>query len=256
MAAAISRVITFTSPINRNTICTAILAAAALAGLNLVQDFAATAISDRSLIFRFIYPGSASIFLEIRVTNGRGVSSRLYKDWNTASSTGSSVATPYSPAVILSTIGVVQIIAINHLEARLLLITQRTVFQVCGIMRPDFKPQWWNEISFPFAFQPNVNFTSFANWLPAANNPYNSSVNYSLLAIASLSSRTPMINEADVIAGAAIINSPNATGVSGIFGPDFALCTATGLNRADMLGTFLVLNPAVSGLAIASNVPN
>jgi hypothetical protein len=252
MTAAISRIITFTNPINRNTICTAILAAAALAGLDLVQDFAATALSDRSLIFRFIYPGSPASFLEIRVTNGRGISSRIYKDWNT---TGSSVATAYSPVVILFTIGIVQIIAINHLEARLLLISQRTVFQVCGILRPDFKPQWWNEISFPFAFQPNINFTVFSNWLPAVNNPYNSSVNYSLLAIASLNARTP-VNEADVIAGAAIINSPNATGVSGIFGPDFALCTATGLNRADMLGAFLVLNPAVSGLAIASNVPN
>ncbi|MEO8892053.1 MAG: hypothetical protein ABI417_11055 [Coleofasciculaceae cyanobacterium] len=253
---ATSRTVNFVAPINRDTICINLKAAAVFAGLSLVEDYALNATSDRSLVLRFIYPGSPAIFLEIKVTNARAISSRLYKDWNSSTHVGSNIAIAYSPTVVLFISGAVQIIAINHAEAKLLLITQRTVFQVCGVMRPLTKPSWWIEADYAFCFFPNTSFTAFAPFLPNSNNPYISSNSYGLLYTSALNANAPITNSPDVIKGGAIITSPNGTGISGVFSEEFAICAGTGKSRGDMIGDFLLLNPAISGLAIASNVPN
>lgn len=253
---ATSRIVNFVAPINRDTICTNLKAAAVFAGLSLVEDYALNATSDRSLVFRFIYPGSPAIFLEIKVTNARAISSRLYKDWDSSTHVGSNIAPAYSPAVVLFITGAVQIIGINHTEAKLLLITQRTAFQVCGVMRPQTKPNWWIEADYPFYFMPNISFTAFAPFLPSGNNPYISSASYSLLYTNALNANAPVTNSPDIVKGGAIILSPNNAGISGVFGEDFAICAGAGKNRLDMIADYLILNPAISGLAIASNVPN
>lgn len=255
---AVSKISSISSPISRQTIGDALKVAFANAGYSTLVDDYTNASGVRSLVYQVSY-GTATystIFLETQINLSRVVSSRIGTSWNVSTHTMGAIATALSSSVTFNALAKVTFTAIAHSEMRLVVMEQgTTTAQIMGIIRPSLKPTWWDENTYPFAFTPqNVNLNTFLPF-PTANNPYASTANYPLLYISQLAANAPISNLPDAIAGAALILSPTNKGVSGAFSSEVALCSGAGLKRGDMIGEYLLLYPATSGIAVKSNVP-
>lgn len=256
---ATSRVTVLSSGITRETIYTNLKTALNLAGYTTLVDESTDTANTRSLVHSVqLSPTThGTIFLENRLTSTRILSSRIFTTYNTTTKTAGAIATPFNSSVQFNITARITFTSINHPELRLVVIEQGvgTIATIIGIARPAVKPTWWDENSYPYAFiaQSNTinNFLAF----PAANNPYANTNPYPLLYISQLAQKTPVVAQADAIAGIAAILPPVAQGWSGIFSNEVALCSASGLKRTDMIGEFLLLSGGVSALAIRSNVP-
>lgn len=255
---AVSKISSISSPINRDTLAAALITAFSNAGYSAIHDDFTNASGVRSLVYRQQFNANThgTIFLENQITQTRIISSRITTSWNLTTHTPGAIATALSSSVSFGALARVNFTAINHPELRLVLMEQgTTAAQILGIVRPAIAPPWWSEATYPYAFIPqNVNLNTFLPF-PSANNPYASTANYPLLYISQLAANAPISNLPDAIAGAALILSPTNKGVSGAFSNEVALCSGTGLKRGDMLGEFLLLYPATSGIAVRSNIP-
>lgn len=255
---ATAKLINIAPPITRDAIALGLKSAFTAAGYTtLVEDYAASATSDRILVYRLDLSAATrgTIFLENRITNTRVVNCRIATTYSTASHALGAIATVAQSTVTFIGTTQIRLTAIAHPEAPLVMMEQGTsTAQILGVVRPANKPAWWDENTHPYATIPQTN--ALTSWLPfpAANNPYNSAVNYPLLTISQLAAAAPNTLN-DVMGGFAAIMSNTNKGYMGVFSNELALCSAPGLKRGDMLGEFLLLNTGTSALAIRSAVP-
>lgn len=267
---AIAKVSTLSPTINRATLADAIKVAMANAGLSLFDDFTDPA-NARHLIYRLNFNTKTygTLFLDVKNPSLLSISQSMMTGWNAtthAMPTGA-IASASSAAVTFANSASLSLTAINHPEAKLVLIDNSAGINplFLGYVRPNQNPgSWWDENLYPYCFLPRGGvFNSFISFIGSLS-PDNIAAGYYYAAntISNLSNADA--NGCMVQAGALQLLSPGTglTGKNPRFSNEFALAAATGYKRGDMLinasdanDKFLLLTAGNSGICLRSNTP-
>jgi hypothetical protein len=268
---AIAKVTTLSPTITRATLADAIKVAMSNAGLTLFDDFTDSA-NARHLIYRLNFNTKTygTLFLDVKNPSLLSVSQSMMTGWNAsthAMPTGA-IASASSSATTFAASASLSLTAINHPEAKLVLIDNSTNTNplFLGYVRPNQNPgSWWDENLYPYLFLPRVGtFNSFLSFTTTLS-PDNIAAGYYYSPNTISNLTNPDATGAMVQAGALQLVSPGTayTGKNPRFSNEFGLAAATGYKRGDMLinasdanDKFLLLTPGGnSGICLRSNTP-
>ena len=219
---------------NRTTLKEGIKTSMTQAGItNLVDDYDDP--NYHYLVYEVVLaPGKTqgTIYLYIRVSTGLTIYQKFVTDYDPIAKTFSAEGHEFSTA--FSSVDI-DIWAIAHPEARLLIIRQLTNYRYLGYIRPQNKPAWWDENSYPYCFSPRDSQMEYFYGFHTALSPYNHSASNSNLYYSNYPLRLAYPNpegKMDLLP-AFYLGAPEEKGNAGVFSEDFNYAAAAAMSIGD-----------------------
>lgn len=249
--------------ITQTNLAEAIKSAMNSAGFGAVFD-EYTGGTDRFLIYQLTFDPSkvyGTVFLVIKITNALGVTQRLYTNWNKTTRIGDNPGTETSTSsAILANNSQVDFVGFTKSpEFRLVALYQGTVSIFLGYVRPETKPNWWEENNFPFVFIPTSN-SNFVTWYSTGLSPYSGSIGTrdrfsAHINVGQFSAPNPVTNRRDILSNILFYAHSNE-GIAARSSSDLAMMASTNLVRRDIIQVsvgveeYYLLNNVVGGLGV------
>lgn len=205
-------------------------------GFTLVEDYTAT---DRLLVFSYAFDATktfGTIYLRVRLTAALAVNQSIGTAWNTTTKAIANESTASTAVGFIATSPLEIISYSRGSELKFLQLSQGTTTTTfLGTIRPENKPSWWNENTYPYCFIPNCNSNPnyFSTLYSSSLNPYSNN-QCNLLFSGALSTANSVTGKRDVVAGLLLLSNSNQ-GIAGKTSTDIALAAASGLAKLDTL---------------------
>ena len=236
MTAALITNSTLPSTNNRTTIIQGIKTSLTQAGITTLTDEFNDA-NFHYLVYEIVLsPGKAkgTVYLYIRVSTGLTVYQKFGLDYDSAAKTFSAESVEAS-----NTFGTldIEVTAIAHPEVKLLILRQVNEYIYLGYVRPQHKPDWWDEANYPYCFLPKDEETEYYYSFHTTNSPYNqrnsTSTTYSYHAEypTSLTYANPggLVDFLPIC----FLGAPEDKGNSGMFGADINYASGASMGVGD-----------------------
>lgn len=220
--------------------------------------------TDRFLVYQITFDAAKTygvVYLQIKVTSALAVAQRLYTGWDAVAHTGTNpgTETAVTGATFASNIQIDFLGLAKSPEFRIVGIYQGNTYCFLGYLRPENKPTWWDENSFPYCFIP-LSSSNWLTWYTAGITPYTGSLStsgrvQSNFTVSQMANVNPITNRRDIVSGLMLFAASNE-GIAGRTSNDVAMVSATGLARRDAIQVaagveeYLLLLPTAGGPAI------
>lgn len=220
--------------------------------------------TDRILIYQLTFdPGKlyGTVYLQIKITTALAITQRLYTNWNKTTRVGDNpgTETTVTGAAFVNNNSIEFIGFSKSPEFRLIAVYQGTTTAYLGYVRPETKPQWWDENAYPYAFVP-VSNSNFATWYGPGLTPYSGGANtggrlQAHLNVSQFGTQNPVTNKRDVLSNILFYAWSNE-GIAGRSSSDLVQIASTNMVRKDVLQVtpgveeYFLLNAAAGGLGV------
>lgn len=241
----------------------AIKAAMTNAGFSAIFD-EYTSGTDRFLVYQLVFDTGktyGTVYLVIKINASFAVTQRLYTSWNKNTRVGDNAGTETttSGATLVNNAQVEFVGFSRSPEFRIVALFQGTVSIFLGYIRPENKPNWWDENVYPYAFIP-VSNSNFTTWYGTALTPYSGGAGtggrlQAHLNVAQFGTQNPVTGRRDILSNILFYSSANE-GIAGRSSADLVQVAATNLLKKDIIqvnpGTeeYYLLNGVAGGLAV------
>lgn len=227
-------------------------------GYTLFDAFSVTSTEHRIFTLTSSNATKGTIFLQISVNSSFGTfSHQLHETWNTSTKVGTNSAVNYNMPGFGAATTSVFLYAVNHPEAKLLIIEQGIAQGIIGVFRPkQSPPSWWNENNFAYIFQAKYSTSPANSRLGSTTSPFGNAIDYEYLQLLKLQDGNAQNNNARSILPLCILSAGTGGGIIASC-DDVVICASNTMRPMDTITispteiyTYIWGNALNSGIAI------